>query len=671
MLQLFINDELADLADDSPIALTFQINNLGEVKNQQGNTSNQFKLPLTQRNKRILGFPDSISFNTGALYSRYTAKIVQDGLEIIPNGIAEISNADDNTAGITIISGNVDFFDVVDGKIYDLGDVNTATGKTRAFEKYDHQWTLVNVVNSQNKNDGWIWSVVDYGKLEYNPQAAEHIVDIRNLRPGFFLKTAIETFAANAGFKIDPNSSLLKNPLYNRLIVQFANDDFQHSANYQNSTDSYSASAIKNGDQSLFSYSNYGNINFTNETDPSGSFNHDTYIAKTSIVLDVKLTYGLLIDNTTGSGGSPPFIKIQLVKQFKDGSIGVQAENEHNWGDQNHKKPDTKEFLKQSINHEVSLLADESIFVRYYLWPGWERIRGTFYGGAQISFTNKKTNVILGQKIQCERIFPDISQKDLLKDTLQRFGIICQTDDVNRSITLASLRDIVDNIPVAKNWSAKCVNQGKDISFRLGNYAQINHLKYKEDDNVSPVGFANAQIIIGDKGLPAETVLIESQFAPTLNRPYIGGTAAQIKKIEEGSVDFSISTEPRLLIDEKLNLKNMGLKVKFVDGSNQTIYNDNISIPYFYKSDADDLGLRYGKASLHFDDIRKTYYAELEKILQQTKKIVRYILLTPRDIMELDLLIPVYLEQDSAYYYINKIDNWRKGQPTKVELVRL
>jgi hypothetical protein len=70
-LQLYINDQLVDLNDDSPIALTFQINNLAEVQNQQGNTSNQFKLPLTQRNRQILGFPDDIAFTTNAPYGQY------------------------------------------------------------------------------------------------------------------------------------------------------------------------------------------------------------------------------------------------------------------------------------------------------------------------------------------------------------------------------------------------------------------------------------------------------------------------------------------------------------------------------------------------------------------------------------------------------------------------
>src|SRR5476651_845104 len=104
-LQLYINDRLVDLSDDSPVALTFQINNLAEVKNQQGNTSNQFKLPLTQRNRRILGFPDEVAFTNNNPYTQYQAKIIQDGLELIPYGIGELNSIDQDTASITILSG--------------------------------------------------------------------------------------------------------------------------------------------------------------------------------------------------------------------------------------------------------------------------------------------------------------------------------------------------------------------------------------------------------------------------------------------------------------------------------------------------------------------------------------------------------------------------------------
>jgi hypothetical protein len=232
----------------------------------------------------------------------------------------------------------------------------------------------------------------------------------------------------------------------------------------------------------------------------------------------------------------------------------------------------------------------------------------------------------------------------------------------------------VNNIPVAKDWSSKCLNQGKQVAFQLGNYAQLNYMQYQTDKNILPLKFGWSQIRIADQTLPANATLFESPFGPSLNRPYYGGTVAQIKTIDttSGNNDFSMSVAPRILIDQKLNIGALGKTVTFTDGNgNNRVINDVISTPYFYKPDAPVPEASYGQLSLMFDDLRKKYYPELEKILTQTKKVVRYILLTPRDILELDLLIPVYIQQDSAYYYINKIDAWRNGQPTKVELVKL
>jgi len=243
--------------------------------------------------------------------------------------------------------------------------------------------------------------------------------------------------------------------------------------------------------------------------------------------------------------------------------------------------------------------------------------------------------------------------------------------NARRTVTFNSFRDIGNNIPLAKNWSVKCLDQGKAISFQLGGYAQENKLKYKEDDAVLPAGFADAVIKVADATLPASADLFESQFAPTLNVPYLNSSVAQIKMIDADSSDFSTGVTPRILIDRKLPLEG-GKTVTFTDGQgNNKVVNDYISIPYFYNPAAPKLTEDFGYASLKFDDLRKRYYPELEKILRQTKKLVRYFLLSPRDILELDLLIPIYLEQDGAYYYINKIDAWRKGQATKVELVKL
>jgi hypothetical protein len=671
MLQLFLNDTLVDLTDDSPIALTFQINNLAEVKNQQGNTSNQFKLPLTQRNRQILGYPDDVAFTTNQPYKQYAAKLVQDGMEIVPYGIGELNSVDDSTASITILSGNVDFFDAIDGKIYDMGDTTTELGKLELWKPYEHAWTLDNVVASQQHTyqNGWIWPVVDYGTIDYKFDG-QPTIDVRYLRPGFFLRKAIDVMLKPGGYTLNPDSFLLKDELYNKLIIQFANDNFEHGPTYDNSNSNYSLIAESTIEQGYEHGKNGANEDLRFGKLKKGSSNIYDYAAsayKATAELDVTITLQYSIYFRSDKPGGSMQISI---KKF-DPANGETTVLEPRRHAAEHVPKDGKyyqgEITNQVVVANTSLTIGQAIKISYDIEQSVKQIvQFKMHKGATFTVTDKLGNVLYGQQVQAERILPDIGVKDLLKDTLQRFGIICQTDNTRRMVTLASLRNLVNNIPQAKEWTTKCLNQGKNITFQLGGYAQTNILKYKEDDNVLPLNLADGQITVDDKTLPASGTLFESQFAPTLNRPYIGGTIAQINKVEpgSGSTDYSVSTQPRLLVHDVVDLRSQGRSIRFTDGLGaDRVVNDVICTPYFDKPG--------GAHSLMFDKLRQQYYPELERILKQSKKVVRWFMLTPRDILELDLLIPVYLQQDGAYYYINKIDSWRKGQPVKVELVKL
>ncbi|QJD95156.1 hypothetical protein HH214_04310 [Mucilaginibacter robiniae] len=677
-LQLYLNDQLVDLSDDSLIALSFQINNLAEVKNQQGNTSNQFKLPLTQNNRQILGYPDDVAFTNCLPYTQYAAKLVQDGLEIIPYGIGELNSIDQDTASVTILSGNVDFFDSIDGKLYDVGDTTSTLWYNANWKnKYEHEWSLQNVMQSQTKLDGWIWPIVDYGKIDANFSDTPTI-DVRHLRPGFFLKTAIEMMVQPTGYTINPSSFLVNECLYKKLIVQFANDSFEHSAEYLASAGSNNVSVKKSSNQVVGNSrtDRTGIIQFDNVVSdmgkrysnvPNSSYSNPAK-AKTAIQVNVS---AVLVVNTIGKWHDPATISIHIVRYDPVKNEDTHLVTHNLTFDDTATKVSGNAYYQRfenvKISGDVDLAAGQSVKMWYEL-DDKKTTTATIEAGSTFTITVKNTNEVqYGDLVQCERIFPDIGQKDLLKDTLQRFGIICQTDNTTRTVTLASLRDIVNHIPLARDWTSKCLNQGKTISFQLGGYAQVNNLKYKQDDNVLPQTFADAQILVKDKTLAASADLFESQFAPTLNRPYIGGTIAQILKVDTSTdvnaSDFSINTQPRILIHDTVDLLKLNRNVKFTDGTTSQVYNDTLCTPYFDKTG--------GAYSLLFDKLRLTYYPELEKVLQRSKKVVRYFLLTPRDILELNLLIPVYLQQDSAYYYINKIDSWRKGQPTKVELVKL
>ena len=702
-LQLYINDQLVDLSNDSPIALTFQINNLAEVQNQQGNTSNQFKLPLTQRNRQILGFPDDVALTTNLPYEKFQAKLVQDGLEIIPYGIGELNGIDQDTANITILSGNVDFFDAIGGKLYEMGDSTSKWsnyGQNLVWQQYDHSWNLDNVANSQTYTDGWIWPVVDYGFMT-NGDDFTASIDVHNMRPGFFIKTAIDLLLKSSGYKA--TGSLLGDPFYPLMIAQFSNGSFEHGTDYQNQPDSRGLSV----EQSMQT-----TLNHPDARNPGGNLYWDTILpigdqsnqitdrqyftakAINDVIITVTLPHvylrGFVAQTSTKLSviiyyhrNGQPSADDALLANY-DISFDTHGEKKtgESWSDPNGwtrlngssggNLYGELDIFNIVLSFQTTMAENDTIYVGY-VWKGRQPGLVYIYPGATFTIKSQNQSIQFGQMIQCERIFPDISQKDLLKDTLQRFGIICQTDNANKTISFNSFHDIVNNIPIAKDWSSKCLNQGKQVAFQLGNYAQLNYMQYQTDQNLLPLKFGWSQIHIADQTLPANATLFESPFGPSFNRPYYGGTVAQITMIDKtsSSNDFSISVAPRILIDQKLDLRALGKSVTFTDGNANRVINDTISTPYFYKPDAPAPGQSYGQLSLRFDDLRKKYYPDLEKILTQTKKVVRYILLTPRDILELDLLIPVFIQHDSAYYYINKIDAWRKGQPTKVELVKL
>ncbi|HWD89908.1 MAG TPA: hypothetical protein VG367_17370 [Mucilaginibacter sp.] len=684
-LQLYINDQLVDLDDDSPIALTFQINNLAEVQNQQGNTSNQFKLPLTQRNRRIFGFPNDVAFTTNAPYQQYPAKLVQDGLEIVPYGIAELNQIDQDTANVTVLSGNVDFFDAIDGKLYDMGDSTSQWsnyGKSLVWLPYDHVWNVQNAAYSQTKTEGWIWPVVDYGMISNSDYSTP--IDVHYQRPGFFIKTAVDLLLKSAGYK--GAGSLLSDPLYPKLICQFANDSFDHGTDVQNNV-AYKSITVQTGQNFTRSHptvdENIGSTPFSLViSDTSHHYNPavNGYFVSEITSVTASIAFELSFTSTNPSRDSDRSSKISIQIRLYDNAAQPDSDGQVLAGTTvdyaARGTANTISLTNQAVSFDQVLQPGQGIKITYE-FTGYTGGTFTLNCGATFNIQNKVQEVQYGQMIQCERIFPDISQKDLLKDILQRFGIICQTDNANRTISFNSLRDIVNNIPIAKDWSNKCIDQGKQIAFQLGNYGQVNYMKCKEDDGVLPLDFANSQINIADTTLQATNDLFQSQFAPTLNRPFYGGTIAQILKTDPKSDDneFTVGTQPRLLVDQKFDLRTIDKTVTFNDGNtaNNIVINDWISAPYFYKPDGEynlcfsDMPSNNGKKQ---PGVQTKYYAEFQKVLTQSKKLTRYTLLTPRDILELDLMIPVYIQQDNAYFYINKIDSWRKGQPCKVELIK-
>jgi len=698
--QLFINDQRCDLDNDSLIGLTFQINDLGDVQNQQGNTSNQFKIPNTQNNRRIFGFPDDIQMCQREVYGKLDGRYIRNGVEVFANAFAEVNASNEQQIALTLLSGNVDFFDLLGGQLADMGDSTSQYsnyGQTLVWKPYDHVWNLQNAAGSQkntassgnNGIGGWIYPLVDYGLFSDDFTLP---IDVHSMRPGFFIKTAIDLLVKSTGYLA--KGSLLKNPLYPLLIAQFSNGSWEHGVDYQNQPDEKGVVASL-GQNLNITHPNASQpfprptLIFNNIiSNPSNFYNVGTGVYTVNQVLGVNISLKIPelfflghIDSTYGSSLDINIVYIDPI----NGEVvlaGITYDLTNNptriFAGSLPTQFGYTTILNQTLGFQTDLPVNGKIKIEYD-FKGYTGSQFSMKAGAELTIKANNQDVLFGQTVQCEKIFPDTSQKDLLKDTLQRFGIICQTDVYSKTINFASLKDIVSNIGKAYNWTSKCLNQGKDVEYKLSdNYAQVNYLEYQVDPNagpsIIPPRYGWSKIVINDKTLsPYPAELIVSMFGASLNRPFVGGVTALVQMIDPttGSNDFSISVAPRILISNKVDLLKLGKTIHFTDDpdgdlndpDHNIFVNDVVDCPYFFKTG--------GEHSLMWDDLKLMNYSELMQILKDTKKPTRYFLLSEQDIKDLDLLIPVYLEQDNAYYYINNIEAWQPNVPTKVTLVKL
>lgn len=709
------------------MALILQVNNLGDLQSLQGHGSKMFKLPLTQKNREIFGFPDDITITTNIPYTQSPAKYIEDGIEIVANGLAEVQSVQDNYVNVMLLFGNIDLLDKLGGQIYDMGDstsIWSGYGTKKVWDRYSLPnpnqlsdpanciWDVSHAAHSQQKTDGWIWPIVNYGDIDTTPPFGGH-VNVRNLRPGFFLHTAIELLIQSTGYTIDTAKSCLYNDpvfanLYNKLIIQFDNGQFEHGSDWQNTPDNLGVTLI-NGQDQIINNPRVGIVTSSNIYFSGFPFEGviafgpvDHYTATANVAFTATVHFNLFMRGRYTGQPSEVIIKYTLIDldgsfiDFASTSFTLDA-NYTRLGGSGSGVYGQETFLNQKVSQDFELVTGQKLYVRYHInniglaSDDQANTYAVFYKDATFSIVTNEQLVLWQQPIQCERILPAVGQLDFLKDTLQRFGLLLISDPNSGTIIFTSFKTVVANKPIARDWSDKCKDMGVQISYQLGDYSQVNWLRYQHDDSI-PLSyqrryFADDSIAIADKTLNPNTPvsdLFTSIFSTSINSPYIGGTIAQISD-PTSTETFSVGGQPRLLVDQKLNLLNAGaggasITVTFSDNDagfeTETIpINDVISVPFFYKPDAPDLSP--AASHLSWSDkggmpgLRSTYYGELTDILTATKKVTRYFYLNPADVVDFDFTIPIYLRQDGCYYYVSKIDSWVKGQVCKVDLIRL
>lgn len=721
MKELFINDQVIDLYPNENIALTKQCNKLNDLSDRQADYSNQFVIPPTPNNKRVCGFPNVVGSDSINPYTKLSATYIENGSELISNGIAIIEEFNGNI-NVTLYSGIFDFFNTIgDKSIREL-----------PLSFLNHIYNLTNVIAGNAAGSNYVYPLIQWGATDKNNE----IVDIRYQMPCVRVEPIVDLIFQEAQYQ--KGGDVFGFDSYKKKILPVVEDEI---FNEDEVLESYSVIAhIENekiynnqttpqlinfdyfgsGDAVDSSAGWYTAGRWTAQNKVSANVNFSAYIQIPQLTQVVNipivgpvtfpdgsrtfvelLLNGNVIDSTTIRGGMPTTL-IELSSENLNMNPGdwveVRIGFDYTWS----LNYEYTEGLFQSLNFQVNK--------NISIYPS---VSGTFS-----YFSVEAVNTIeLNQLLDFNNLVPDIKQKDLLKDLMIIYCLVPQYDPLTRTINFIQFDKIGEYADLSKtgvnnysvDWSSKLdLKSGYKVRYRLDGYAQSNFMKWAQDDDRAEAGTGN--ILINDTTLPEKTDLFTTTLAASIQETnFKGNIGVNIKRYTRVEADVYSSTRdytagelalvdgevwqadedvtgdgppsgpwtllpvqfektesvaPRLLLmrDYEDNGSPSSSTLTYTDGTTSTVVN-NPKIAYF----VDPLQ----PYDLSFQFIIDEHYQTLVRVLNKTKIVDAYFKLSDNDFKNIDFFKPVYITYFGNYFYLNQGTNYISGRLTACELVRL
>ncbi|MDJ0367388.1 hypothetical protein QMK33_19745 [Hymenobacter sp. H14-R3] len=315
---------------------------------------------------------------------------------------------------------------------------------------------------------------------------------------------------------------------------------------------------------------------------------------------------------------------------------------------------------------------------------------------------------------------PEMTQRDFVKGFIQLYGLTQTTDPYTNAALFRRTAAVLDNFATGADWSARRDgSQPAKRSWRLGDFAQRNWFRWKEDD--SNLAYAQAQAArtqpgfywdgdaakkvaadfaagyldngAGDVSLAATKDVLSLPFAASpvgeaglLLLPYWkpkAGTdyAADLQVIADAQADGTYSAVEAVAARAKALVDDFdtqapaprlcyqlppayGREVKLEDdqGNTQQV---SMRLSYFVRRDQTE-DLDFTRSLL------PRYYPHLAAALVRPLVLRPAVRLTAAEVVAFDQLVPVWLEEEGAWFFVNKVDGWEEDEAsTPVELIRL
>lgn len=542
--ELYIKGESVDLGD-SEITLNFKSNLLGDISKITASNSYTIKLPRTNKNIRLLDFPDVAGHESYMMRDYFNAEYYRNGVKLFDAKAVLISCSEDGFDVALTWGMSEKFIQLMndDKSIQEFADMALPWNSSTTYDN--------GLVNGQ----------LSHGYIRHNAG-----IDVDSNRDKIFIHPSVncmrllEEIASYYGLTMDWGSyKQYIELLYLPLISQKASSKYNFfEANITGTLDS----DIK-----------YVKFTQINRVDGINISNTETYgdvvrIYETSLDWELDILIHTNKHNTLNVVELAFYSNAQYIKslQISSNDIGLCA-------------------YKGVIPFDITEYSNITIRIRINNGA----LLGFIKSYIKI-FSEDVQSVSYNQYYPIGSNLPDISVVDFIKQICWLFGLFAIKSDTG--VSFISVNKIIDNRDKAVDWSKKLVPTGwtaKETSYTFGDFAQKNYFRYEENENAKS---ADGYMVVQNKTLDYEKDLLKLPYTAGGDNgdmravPYFkwsdDGTIVELEDCGDRIMQLVISFDSQGKKDARLDFSDLKFQNR-VSRFGLSYYQDLIKSPFVIK----------------------------------------------------------------------------------------
>lgn len=541
--ELYIKGESVDLGD-SEITLNFKSNLLGDISKITASNSYTITLPRTNKNIRLLDFPDVAGHESYMMRDYFNAEYYRNGVKLFDAKAVLISCSEDGFNVALTWGMSEKFIQLMndDKSIQEFADMALPWNSSTTYD------------------NGLVDGQLSHGYIRHNAG-----IDVDSNRDKIFIHPSVncmrllEEIASYYGLTMDWGSyKQYIELLYLPLISQKASSKYNFfEANITGTLDS----DIK-----------YVKFTQINRVDGINISNTETYgdvvrIYETSLDWELDILIYTNKHNTLNVVELSFYSNAQYIKslQISSNDIGLCA-------------------YKGVIPFDITEYSNITIRIRINNGA----LLGIIKSYIKI-FSEDVQSVSYNQYYPIGSNLPDISVVDFIKQICWLFGLFAIK---NTGVSFISVNKIIDNRDKAVDWSKKLVPTGwtaKETSYTFGDFAQKNYFRYEENENAKS---ADGYMVVQNKTLDHEKDLAKLPYTAGGDNgdmravPYFkwseDGTTVELEDCGDRIMQLVISFDSQGKEDARLDFSDLKFQNR-VSRFGLSSYQDLIKSPFVIK----------------------------------------------------------------------------------------